>query len=240
MPNWLKTDTSLSPFFLPDELETEENNFRIELFAGLAEFLRMVVITQQSPKWKTTLPYIPMTTRELKIIMQETEARDEGRVLQMLAEEGSVAAGIISMLQLTRSIVKEAMKVLSDSREDQQNLMDILGAARYKVLHLGKLYYTVCPRPRCYNRDTFLHMLKCYDLQGEVQKGPEAVPFLVDMARKTHRPKRKKVIPYPEIITKETKKRDWEEMVTEMEREFPQTEQSTAENRLESQPELSL
>ena len=132
-----------------------------------------------------------------------------------------MAASIITTLQLTRTIVKEAMKVLSDSREDQQNLMDILGAARFKIIHQGSLYHTVCPRTGCYSRDTFLHMLHCYQLKDTVQKGPEAVPFLVNMARKTHRPKRKKIIPYPEVITRENKKRDWEELVKELQQNLP-------------------
>ena len=208
LPNWNGVNIALNPFYLPDELEAEEHNLRIKLHASLAEFFRGVVVPQQGRKWKSTLPWIPLTTRELKAAVKETFERDEGIILSMLAEEGSVSASIISALELTRSIVKEALAVLGDSRETQQNLLDILGATRYRTIYEGQLHYTVCPKQRCSSRDDFWHMIECYHLGDMVARGPESVPFLTHMARTTMKPKGRATIPHQELNTKESRLRD--------------------------------
>ena len=128
----------------------------------------------------------------------------------MLAETHSISASIITVLNLTRTIVKETLGALRDNREDQQNLLGILGATRYKTFHQGGMYHTVCPKMGCYQRDTFWHTIECHGLREIVCPGPGAVPFLIEVARVTRRPKDKAVIPYPEIITEETKRRDVE------------------------------
>ena len=124
------------------------------------------------------------------------------------------SASIITVLDLTRSIVKEALGALRDSREDQQNLLSILGATRYKTFYQRNMYYTVCPKTGCYQRDTFWHTIECYGLLEAVCLGSGAVPFLMELARTTKRPKGKAVIPYPVVITEETKGRDVEAILS--------------------------
>ena len=45
-------------------------------------------------------------------------------------------------------------------------------------------------------RDSFQHMLQCYQLEEEVTRGAEVVPFLVKMAKVTNIPEGTKRIPY--------------------------------------------
>ena len=178
------------------------------MYAGLAEYFHVVVYGQQNASWKSNLPQIPLTTGDLKKALHTTFERDELRVKKTLAELGSVSASIIFSLRLTRTIVKEAMDALRDNRAEQQNLLSILGASRYEMAHGGGMWHTVCPRNRCVSRDTFCHTLECYGLLEAVRRGSEAVPFLIEMAKKTLKQQGKKLIPYPEPITAETKIRD--------------------------------
>ena len=116
--------------------------------------------------------------------------------LQKLASGGSTSAAIMDFLGLTRALVREAFTVLRGERRQQVNLARILGAARYKVLVHNKVYHVKCPRRRCYAKDSFQHMLQCYDLTERVVTGPDVVPFLVQMAKATLIPEGAKLIPY--------------------------------------------
>ena len=126
----------------------------------------------------------------------------------MLAGSGSASAILIIYLEVTRTIVSEAMYALSDDREDQQNLLDIIGASRYKTAREGRVSPTRRPKMYCNERSTFDHMLDCYKPRKEVQRGPEAVSFTVEMAKVARRPKGKAPLPFLGIVAPETRKRD--------------------------------
>ena len=144
-------------------------------------------------------------------MLEKQQELDESAVMQQLTETGSVSASIVVCLGLTRAAVAEAYSALRDSREDQHNLTDILGATRFKTQHNGKMHHVKCPKRYCFSRDSFCHMLECYDLKEDFCTGPEAVPFLVKLAKRTKRPKDSRLIPYPEEVTAATRKRDAEQ-----------------------------
>ena len=167
-----------------------------ELFVRLAEHFRSVVIPQQGEQWRRSLPRIPLSTEELKRVLQIQEDLDERAALGELARKGSTSAEIIEYLALTREVVWEAFAVLRGERQLQVGLARILGAARYKVLVNNRVYHVKCPKTYCYEKDSFKHMLQCYGLTEMVATGAEAAPFLVKMARVTAVPKGTKLIPY--------------------------------------------
>ena len=63
--------------------------------------------------------------------------------------------------------------------------MDILSAQRYKTLAQDGMHATRCPLQACQEKDSFDHMLRCYDLERSVERGATAAAFLARMARKT-------------------------------------------------------
>ena len=171
-----------------------------------AEYFRTCVIPQQPPDWKKRIPLLPWTTADLKHRLREQHERDELQALKFLAELGSASASIITYLDITRATIKEAFSVLQDERESQTNLASVLGATRFQTLRQGKLYPTTCPQPRCYKQDTFLHMLECFKLTETLQNKQDRVSILLCIARRTRRPKGKRIIPYIEPLTADTKK----------------------------------
>ena len=204
MGEWLHTDTFLHPFCLREEREemrgeTEggsEGDSNQELLLRLAEHFRTVVLPQQGAGWTESLPRLPLTTEELKSLLSEKEQADEMAVLRELAAMGSTSAEILAYLQVTRPVIKEALAQLCHERQLQTNLAGILCATRFKILVNGRVYHTKCPKTMCYSKDSFGHLLECYSLQQEVLFGPDAVPFLVKMARTTVLPRGKQRIPY--------------------------------------------
>ena len=199
-PQWLQVDIFARPFYRGrDDVEGDGEVVRdpqAELFLRLAEHFRSVVIPQQGEQWRLLLPRVPLTTNELKEIMAAKADADERRALDALAERGSTSAGIIKYLDLTRELIREAFAILRGERRLQVNLARILGAARYKILTQGKVYHVKCPHTFCYERDSFFHMLECYQLVESVEVGVDAVPFLVKMARITLVPGGTMRIPY--------------------------------------------
>ena len=99
-----------------------------------------------------------------------------------LAQLGSMSATIITNLQLTREIYKEALDDLQQERAAQITLTCILSANRFRVHYQGSVLRSRCGRCRR-EEDSFAHMLRCYDLQDQLNKGANAAPFLAHMAR---------------------------------------------------------
>ena len=179
----------------------------------MAEHFRSVVIPQQGDPWRERLPRVPLATDELKEVLKVQEDSDERVALAELAQKGSTSAVIINYLNLTREVVREAFTVLRGERHLQVGLAQILGATRYKVLTEGKVYHVKCPKTYCFEKDSFAHMLQCYNLAEEVETGTESVPFLVKMARRTAIPKGTMRIPYmveyyPEPAEEETREEE--------------------------------
>ena len=183
---WCAQRTLLYFFCFPDSFqETPAPNLSTQLFMSIAEHFRTAAATRYMGNWKEKLPCLPCTTGEIKDILLTQFSQDEQTVLTKLAELGSQSAQIITKLQLTREIIKEAPRELRDERRAQNNLLQVLSAARYKMLSLEGLQDTVCPLQACNSQDTFKHMLLCYDLSDPVQVGAASVTFLTKMARKT-------------------------------------------------------
>ena len=140
--------------------------------------------------------------------MLQTLRQNEITALRRLANLRSVSASIIIHLELTKDEVAEALGTLEGNRAAQTNLADILAAFRFKTHALRRVYDAKCPKTFCDATDTFPHMLECYHLEYDVQKGPTAVPFLVRMAEIAELLKGQPRIPYREMVATGTRTRD--------------------------------
>ena len=196
LPHWLATETSLFPLFLPEQMGEETVSPQLELLLRLAEHFRTSILPLLGPEWRRTLPRLPITTQELKDVPVRWDLLGEQRVMSDPALAGSSSARIIMDLGLTREIIAEAFVCLRGERARQVTLARILSATRCKVLTAGKICHANCPKDYCYRRGSFARMLTCYNLHQLVQKGPMATQFLVKIARLTHIPPSRMVIPY--------------------------------------------
>ena len=197
LSTWLETDLHLTPFRPPANFDAPatQRDCETELFLRMSEHLRSVAIPQQGEHWRLQLPKIPLATDELKVCQEQQWQQDEFWALERLAHLGSSSAQIITDLELTRAEVRVAFKQLGGQLHLQVNLAEILGAARYKVMVGGRVYPAKCPKTYCYTRDTFGHMLERYNLTDRLERGPNATPFLVYMARATILPPRGRRMP---------------------------------------------
>ena len=59
-------------------------------------------------------------------------------------------------------------------------------------------------------------MIDCHDMGDQLEWGASAVPFLIQMAKSTLRPEGKAIVPYPETVTSETRKRESEYIIAQM------------------------
>ena len=208
MPRWLRTQTSLRPFRLPDSFEdSEQIPPDTMLFLGLAEHLRTVVIPQQGQSWRRQLPLVPLSKTELQEIIRKRHRNDELVTMKKLAQLGSISACIITYLELTREIVAEIWVNLENDRGAQTNLAAILSATRYQYYQKGRILHVKCPKRHCYHKDSFLHMLDCYNLAQHVRKGPAAVQFLMRVAKATILNEDIRRIPLPEELTPDARQR---------------------------------
>ena len=174
-------------------------------FMRMVEHFRSVILPGQGPDWRGSLPMVPVTKEELRDRLREGQEETEFCVLSRLAALGSASADIIvTRLRLTREALKEAMYLLSDDRAAQVNLSEIVSATRFKVLTGRGVYRTKCPKKLCFEKDSFPHMIRCYELTPWLAQGASVVPFLVRMAKVTLLEGRHRVIPYPEEATTES------------------------------------
>ena len=155
------------------------------LFLSVSEHYRTAVLPSTPPKWRDLLPILPYTTNELRTALNTKQQQDEQAVLAQLARLGSVSSWIVTCLGLTRDTVQEALRLLRDELKAQCNLLDILSAQRYKTLAQDGMPATRCPLQACQEKDSFDHMLRCYDLERYVGRGAATAAFLARMARKT-------------------------------------------------------
>ena len=77
----------------------------------------------------------------------------------------------------------EALQELRDEMRSQSNLLAVCSAARHKTVATGGLVDTHCPLKACRARDSFAHMLECYDLVAHLERGTAFVPFRVRLSR---------------------------------------------------------
>ena len=138
-----------------------------------------------------------MTTEEIKVVVKGKHQEDTLRALQRLANLGSEAADVITQVDPTREVVREAMRELRDERKAQVHLAGMLTASRFKTHVQQGVVPIECPTKTRFARDSFWHMLECYHLESQVRRGVAAAPFLVSMARTTLLEGRANLIPRP-------------------------------------------
>ena len=129
-------------------------------------------------RWADEPPRAPLTKQEVKQLHKKPQETDEYTVLRTLADLGSTAARIITWLQLSRAMVKEALGSLLGNRAAQVALVAILGATRFRVHHRNRGQPTRCGKCR-HVEDSVDHLLRCYDLLTDHQGGENAADFLV-------------------------------------------------------------
>ena len=186
---WLQARLNLKPFDLPMETETPTDLpvYHSRVLAVFEEF-RQFALPALGAEWEHKLPRVPLTKQELKRVVRRQWENDEILAIRQLAEVGSVSAGILTRLQITREIVHLTMSMLRRERAAQVTLISILGGTRFKHHFHGVLVPTRCPKlrngRRCGSEDSYEHLLRCYGLRRYERTGPDALDFLVLMARK--------------------------------------------------------
>ena len=117
---------------------------------------RVIAVRAMGPRWADTLPIVPLTKQELETLPKMRFLRDEGVALKQLAK----LAGIITALELTREVIREALRRLRHDRAAEATLVAILGGTRYRKYSHGRRLATRCGQ--CYVReDSFTRMLVC-------------------------------------------------------------------------------
>ena len=186
MGEWLKVDIFVNPLFLPDRHDNGDNiSLYKKIFLLLTEHYRQFVLPAQSNTWRHSPPVVPCSSAEMHGHIHQYFLKDERRIIDILGGMDSESASIISYLNLTREVVKEALEQLKGDRSHQVNLLAILSGTRFRMVTPSGMQPTTCPRLGCQLRDSFWHLLTCYSLMDSVECGPFAVPFLVYIARKT-------------------------------------------------------
>ena len=144
--------------------------------------LRMLHAHQTKEKGEPTqVPRVPLTKQEIRDVLYRQLESDEQRILQQLSNMGSVSAGIITKLKLTRLIVKETYSRLRHERTAQMTLTGVPGATRKEFALRGHLLRANCPKCKC-APDSYEHMIDCYGLRQEEATGIGAITFLAKMA----------------------------------------------------------
>ena len=115
MRDWLHTDVSLRPLFLPEDLSGGELGrapVTLDLSTRLAEYFRRNVLPSAGEGWRAELPAVPHSLREIKDLLRGRHREDELSMIHRLAEHASSAANVIKYLGVTRPTVEEALKIL--------------------------------------------------------------------------------------------------------------------------------
>ena len=63
-------------------------------------------ITMLTEDWATGLPVVPLSKEEVDYLLKQTLERDEGSVLEQLAQNGPVSADIKTRLGITRPLLQ--------------------------------------------------------------------------------------------------------------------------------------
>ena len=190
LEHWLRTDMWIRPF----ELSTATGGVQHMTWRS-REILRVVndfrthALRKLGEEWSNALPLIPLTHKELVILLKQQQQQDEHTAIRHLGELDSVSASVILQLHLTREIINEALSKLRLQHRAQMNLLSILCGTRFKYYYKGILLPTWCPnrhqRQICGSTDTFNHLLVCYDLRRNLEAERGTSAFLVRMAKRT-------------------------------------------------------
>ena len=104
-------------------------------------------------------------------------------VLRQLALLGSVSAELSVRLELTRLMIKDAHRLLKDSRAGQITLYSMLGATRFKYYQKIALMQVCCHRCRV-TMDSYSHTSGRHSMKTEQRAEPESIAFLAALALK--------------------------------------------------------
>ena len=135
------------------------------MFRAADEF-KAVVVTAMGDAWEATLPRGPLTKEEVEALLQARQERGEYKVPSRLSALGSGSAKIITYLQFTRAVAREATRNLKGDRAAQLTLATILGGTRFRVYQDNHPLATRCGKCR-HVKDSFEHLIRCYDLQAD-------------------------------------------------------------------------
>ena len=190
---WLQQDLWLESFTLSAQLgDVEHMPWRSKELLRIAEEFRTHALPKLGSPWSHSLPLIPLTKSEVSELLKKQQQEDETLALRQLGELDSVSAKIILRLKLTREIITTVLSRLRMRHAEQVNLLSILCGTRFKYYYQGTLLPTWCPNTfggtTCARNDSFEHLLICYDLRRHMKQGPEAVDFLILMAKRTKPP----------------------------------------------------
>ena len=94
------------------------------------------------------MPRSPLTKQGLKEAVLRQWWRDEILAIRQLAELGSISAGILTRLQITREVVHLTMSLLRRGRAAQVTLLAILAGTRIEYYFHVALVPTSCPKTR--------------------------------------------------------------------------------------------
>ena len=91
--------------------------------------------------WADGLLRLPLSTEEIKGLIQERVEKGEIKATGRLAGLGSSSAAITMYLGVTRNVIKKALAQLSHDRHLQVTVTSNLGATRFKMFGVGRVYY---------------------------------------------------------------------------------------------------
>ena len=160
-------------------------DFPAGLFTSASQHFRTATLSRRPPEWPIQLPAVRCADDEIRALPEAQLSRDEQATLARLAEPRAVSAEITTWFQLSRDMVDEALQTLRYGKGAQRNLLALLSATRYKAMTKEVLRATYWPLQASGDRDSFSHMLRCYDLEQHLGRSAAAVSPLVRMARKT-------------------------------------------------------
>ena len=190
---WARWHIILMPYGLPKEPSQPHGlpwTYREVL--RVVEDFRSVALPILGTNWSRTLPRIPLTKEEIKILVNKRHQNDEMIALKLLRTLDSESAGVITGFDLTREKIQMSLASLQLRHAAQINLLRILCSTRYKYYKFGVLVPTERPNTyygrKCGKEDSLSHMLHCYSLNKLIRTGPDIVDFLIIMAKRTAPP----------------------------------------------------
>ena len=152
------------------------------------------------------IPRIPLTTEEVKERLRATYERDELKVVQLLASQGSLSCTILRNWRLSRPVIRQTLIDLHLCRQAQVALASVITATRFKFydkLVTGATVRVPTQCRICGQMDGPEHLLT--HVKGEMPVGcPEdLVAFLVNLAEVARARNPQTPTPYPLEVSAE-------------------------------------
>ena len=135
-----------------------------------------------------TLPWILRTQAAIENLIGIQRKENVREAIQFLALLGSESSSVINILQKIRGIAVEAPAKFRGNHGAQINLISVPRRQRPGYDFHGVLGPTRRPNGisgEIFSRgDNFNHLIKCYNLQHLMRRGPDAMDFMVTPARR--------------------------------------------------------